>query len=72
MSASCFVDTKILIYALDASASEKHRLALALVQKLWETGGLDSADNGGRLRYPQPPFPPFPPNPPSLQRAQGH
>jgi predicted nucleic acid-binding protein len=30
-----FVDTNILIYALDRSAGEKHRIAVELVTRLW-------------------------------------
>lgn len=33
-----FVDTNILIYAYDASSAEKHRRALELVSKLWDSG----------------------------------
>lgn len=36
MSASCFVDTNVLVYAHDRSAGEKHRLALELLSELWE------------------------------------
>ena len=35
MSASCFVDTNILVYAHDRSAGEKHRRARDLVSSLW-------------------------------------
>jgi predicted nucleic acid-binding protein len=37
MSARCFVDTNILVYAHDASAGEKHERARALVESLWRT-----------------------------------
>ncbi len=37
MTAS-FVDTNILIYAHDADAGEKHRLAKELISDLWESG----------------------------------
>lgn len=33
-----FVDTNILLYAYDVSSEEKHRRALALVSKLWDSG----------------------------------
>jgi len=33
-----FVDTNILVYAYDASSTEKHRRASALVSELWEQG----------------------------------
>lgn len=36
MSDRYFVDTNILMYAHDTSAGEKHVLAKALVQELWE------------------------------------
>jgi predicted nucleic acid-binding protein len=35
MSAKCFVDTNILMYAHDATAGEKHERARALVEELW-------------------------------------
>jgi predicted nucleic acid-binding protein len=35
MSAKCFVDTNILMYAHDAAAGEKHERARALVEELW-------------------------------------
>ncbi len=35
MSASCFVDTNILVYAHDRSAGEKHQRAKDLVSSLW-------------------------------------
>ena len=37
MSARCFVDTNILVYAHDASAGVKHERARALVQSLWQS-----------------------------------
>ncbi len=37
MSAKCFVDTNILVYAHDASAGPKHERARALVVQLWQT-----------------------------------
>lgn len=37
MSARCFVDTNILVYAHDTTAGEKHRRARALVEELWRT-----------------------------------
>lgn len=37
MSDRYFIDTNILMYAHDASAGEKHRIARALVEELWET-----------------------------------
>ena len=37
MSARCFVDTNILVYAHDASAGEKHERARALVESLWRS-----------------------------------
>jgi predicted nucleic acid-binding protein len=36
MSDRYFVDTSILMYAHDASAGEKHQVAKALVENLWE------------------------------------
>lgn len=38
MSAKCFVDTNILIYAHDRSAGGKHKKAQLLLEQLWETG----------------------------------
>jgi predicted nucleic acid-binding protein len=38
MSARCFVDTNILIYAHDHSAGVKHRLAKSLIEFLWDSG----------------------------------
>ncbi len=35
MSASCFVDTNILVYAYDRSAGDKHARAKALIESLW-------------------------------------
>jgi predicted nucleic acid-binding protein len=35
MSAKCFVDTNILMYAHDTAAGEKHERARALVEELW-------------------------------------
>jgi predicted nucleic acid-binding protein len=37
MSAKCFVDTNILVYAHDASAGVKHERARALVEGLWHS-----------------------------------
>lgn len=37
MSDRYFVDTNILMYAHDAAAGEKHQVARALVEELWET-----------------------------------
>jgi predicted nucleic acid-binding protein len=37
MSDRYFVDTNILMYAHDAAAGEKHQVARALVERLWET-----------------------------------
>jgi predicted nucleic acid-binding protein len=37
MSAECFVDTNILVYAHDAAAGIKHTRARALVEDLWRT-----------------------------------
>lgn len=37
MSARCFVDTNILVYAHDASAGVKHERARALVERLWHS-----------------------------------
>lgn len=36
MSAKCFVDTNILMYAHDTAAGEKHERARALVEGLWQ------------------------------------
>lgn len=33
-----FVDTNILIYAHDLDAGEKHRLAKAVIEELWQSG----------------------------------
>lgn len=38
MSAKCFVDTNILVYAHDFKQGGKHDKARALLQKLWEEG----------------------------------
>lgn len=38
MSAPIFVDTNILVYALDAGAGDKQRLAAAWVDRLWRSG----------------------------------
>jgi predicted nucleic acid-binding protein len=38
MSARCFVDTNILIYAHDRSAGLKHERARSLVEDLWNSG----------------------------------
>jgi predicted nucleic acid-binding protein len=37
MSAKCFVDTNVLVYAHDASAGPKHERARALVEQLWQS-----------------------------------
>lgn len=37
MTEKAFVDSNILIYAHNASAGEKHRVAAALLRDLWET-----------------------------------
>ena len=34
-----FLDANILVYALDASAGIKHKVAAELVDRLWESGG---------------------------------
>ena len=36
MSARCFVDTNVLMYAHDSSTGAKHERALALVEELWQ------------------------------------
>lgn len=36
MSGKTFVDTNVLVYALDADAGNKHRIAKAMVRRLWE------------------------------------
>jgi predicted nucleic acid-binding protein len=38
MSDKYFVDTNILMYAHDRSTGAKHRLAAALVERLWDSG----------------------------------
>lgn len=38
MSAKCFVDTNILVYAHDRSAGVKHRRAKMLLEQLWDSG----------------------------------
>src|SRR5690242_4658869 len=38
MSAKCFVDTNILVYAHDRLAGEKHQCALELVESIWNAG----------------------------------
>lgn len=38
MSVKCFVDTNILVYAHDRTASAKHRCAKNLLEKLWDAG----------------------------------
>jgi predicted nucleic acid-binding protein len=38
MSDKYFVDTNILMYAHDRSTGAKHRLAVALVERLWDSG----------------------------------
>ena len=37
MTVKAFVDSNILIYAHNADAGEKHRVAAALLRELWET-----------------------------------
>jgi predicted nucleic acid-binding protein len=37
MTARCFVDTNILVYAHDASQGKKHERARALVEALWQS-----------------------------------
>jgi predicted nucleic acid-binding protein len=37
MRDKCFVDTYILIYAMDRSAGEKHTRALELIEQLWSS-----------------------------------
>ena len=37
MTARAFVDSNILIYAHNADAGEKHRVAAALLRELWES-----------------------------------
>ena len=37
MKDKCFVDTKILVYAHDVSAGEKHQRAQKLVEELWDS-----------------------------------
>lgn len=36
--ANVFVDTNIIVYAYDASAGEKHRKALAIMENIWDAG----------------------------------
>jgi predicted nucleic acid-binding protein len=38
MSAKCFLDTNILMYAHDAATGVKHERALLLVEELWSSG----------------------------------
>jgi predicted nucleic acid-binding protein len=38
MSDRCFIDTNILIYAHESSTGEKHVLAGALLERLWNAG----------------------------------
>jgi len=38
MSAKCFVDTNILVYAHDRSAGIKHDRAKRLIEQLWDSG----------------------------------
>lgn len=38
MSAKCFVDTNILLYAHDAKQGHKYEKARALIEELWESG----------------------------------
>lgn len=33
-----FIDTNILVYAYDASAGEKHKKALEIMENLWDSG----------------------------------
>lgn len=37
MSDRAFVDTNVLVYAHDAGAGERHRIAAALVRELWQS-----------------------------------
>lgn len=37
MSASCFVDTNILVYAHDLAGGDKHQRAKACVEQLWDS-----------------------------------
>jgi predicted nucleic acid-binding protein len=39
MSDKAFVDTNILVYAHDSSSGVKHARALALIERLWTSGG---------------------------------
>jgi len=36
MSGKTFVDTNVLVYALDSDAGSKHRIAQEVVRRLWE------------------------------------
>jgi predicted nucleic acid-binding protein len=33
-----FIDTNVLVYAYDASAGEKHKMALEIMENLWDLG----------------------------------
>lgn len=33
-----FIDTKVLVYAYDASAGEKHTMSLEIMENLWDSG----------------------------------
>ena len=33
-----FIDTNVLVYAYDASAGEKHKIALEIMENLWDSG----------------------------------
>ena len=33
-----FIDTNVLVYAYDASAGEKHKMALEIMENLWDSG----------------------------------
>ncbi|PYU81224.1 MAG: PIN domain nuclease [Acidobacteria bacterium] len=39
MSAKCFVDTNILVYAHDRETGLKHNRARAVIEQLWRSGG---------------------------------
>jgi len=38
MSAKCFIDTNILIYAHETATGEKHRRARELLEQVWQEG----------------------------------
>ena len=40
MTAKCFVDTNIFVYARDSGAGKKQKLARELIEKLWNEGRL--------------------------------